>query len=81
MFVVTLWSQIIFRRRSKFLRPRLVVLLVSKTALRPAHILKNSKQFEFFSMCAPGRNRTCNNGLEVRSYIHLTTGAYLTHLR
>jgi hypothetical protein len=26
-------------------------------------------------MCAPARNRTSNNGLEVRSYIHLTTGA------
>ena len=24
---------------------------------------------------APARNRTSNNGLEVRSYIHLTTGA------
>ena len=27
------------------------------------------------SFCAPARNRTSNNGLEVRSYIHLTTGA------
>ena len=26
--------------------------------------------------CAPARNRTSNNGLEVRSYIHLTTGAW-----
>ena len=26
------------------------------------------------SFCVPGKNRTCNNGLEVRSYIHLTTG-------
>jgi hypothetical protein len=26
-------------------------------------------------VCAPARNRTSNNGLEVRSYIHLTTGA------
>ena len=26
--------------------------------------------------CAPAWNRTTNNGLEVRSYIHLTTGAY-----
>ena len=32
----------------------------------------------FFIVCAPGWNRTNNNGLEVRSYIHLTTGA-LTH--
>ena len=29
----------------------------------------------FLTYGAPGRNRTCNNGLEVRSYIHLTTGA------
>jgi hypothetical protein len=28
-----------------------------------------------FSFGAPARNRTSNNGLEVRSYIHLTTGA------
>ena len=26
---------------------------------------------------APGKNRTCNSGLEVRSYIHLTTGAFI----
>jgi site-specific DNA recombinase len=30
---------------------------------------------EEVSFCAPARNRTSNNGLEVRSYIHLTTGA------
>ncbi len=28
-----------------------------------------------FYQCAPAWNRTKNNGLEVRSYIHLTTGA------
>ena len=30
-----------------------------------------------FVVCAPGWNRTNNSGLEVRSYIHLTTGAVL----
>ncbi len=38
--------------------------------------LKNEQQCSFFlTLCAPARNRTSNNGLEVRSYIHLTTGA------
>ena len=40
------------------------------------HVRKNLAQARFVSSCAPARNRTWNNGLEVRSYIHLTTGAF-----
>ncbi len=47
----------------------------------PASHNKNQDNYPDFYYGAPGRNRTCNNGLEVRSYIHLTTGAHLTHLR
>ena len=36
---------------------------------------KNRQAVGDFLSCAPARNRTSNNGLEVRSYIHLTTGA------
>lgn len=33
----SVWPQIIVRRRSQFLRPRLAVLSDDKTSLRPAH--------------------------------------------
>jgi hypothetical protein len=41
----------------------------------PGTKCKKSKAVLIFLFCAPAWNRTKNNGLEVRSYIHLTTGA------
>ena len=50
-------------RRASF--PRAAASLPRRQAL-------SEREVKF---CAPARNRTSNNGLEVRSYIRLTTGA------
>ena len=63
-----------FADANEFPRPRLAVPSTDGTSLRPAHVFKKAKKFAFLP-CALGWNRTNNSGLEVRSYIHLTTEA------
>ena len=50
-------SQIISRRRSKFLQPRLVVLFTNKTPLRLVQA-KNLPQGRFLDACPSSRTRT-----------------------
>ncbi len=64
-------------------KKQIISLLFSELTLSGETLMfKCKKGFEFLSdhsfvFGAPGRNRTYNNGLEVRSYIHLTTGAII----
>ena len=49
-----LWSGIIlFSSKQNFHDPDSAVFVVTKTCLRPAHVLKNTKQFIFFSHVLP----------------------------
>ncbi len=56
-------------------KPDSPVSLAKETWLRLAQHNKRPDCSGLLLCCAPGWNRTNNSGLEVRSYIHLTTGA------
>ncbi len=58
----------------KFLDPASWFFSAEKTSLWLTPVQKNSQAVGCFSSGVPGWNRTNNSGLEVRSYIHLTTG-------